>query len=147
MNRAIMCCGILLAIGCTSLENNLPLTQIIYPHPVYPPLADREIIARALPSPYQLSDGVEVVTVGHFNRLRKVTIEEKLASLGAKVVAGKLVDRDGWEIFFWHSGSIGPAVDLGKIHEQFENLKRQGTVIEIKYWPGAENGIPPPVAY
>src|SRR5262249_15336235 len=109
MKRAIIWCGILLALGCTSLENNSPLTQVIYPHPVYPSLADRESIARALPSPYQLSDGVEVVKVGHFNRLRKVTMEEKLASLGAKVVAGKLVDRDGRQIFFWHSGSIGPA--------------------------------------
>ena len=155
MTRASICCVFFLAIGCAQpiAQQNKQTKQdeITYSNPVFPALADREAVARVLPSvgPDQLTDlsaGVEIVQVGTW-KWRKVTLEENLGSVGAKVVAGKLVDREGRPIFFWtwrRHGNIAPG-QLEEEHEQFERLKKEGTVILIHYWRDAEKGAPPPI--
>jgi len=155
MTRASIFCVFFLPIGCAQpiAQQNKQSKQDerTYSNPVFPALADREAVARVLPSvgPDQLTDlsaGVEIVQVGT-RKWRKVTLEEKLGSLGAKVVAGKLVDRHGKPIFFWITkryGNIRPG-QLEQDHEVFERLRKEGTIIEIHYWRDAEKGAPPPI--
>jgi hypothetical protein len=109
-------------------------------------LEDRAAVARCLEG-YSLSDGVGVEQTAP-GRLRKITIEEKLAGLGARAREdGKLVDGSGKEIrFFAHytGGAQLPASCFAAEREALEELKKHYTVIEISYWPGKENGAPSP---
>jgi hypothetical protein len=92
-------------------------------------LVNRPSISRVMPAGVQFGDYVEHGPLGH-----KVTVEEKLARLGAHVRDGKLYDVTGRPItFFRHydGGMQPPAGMLEQMDAELKRLKKDHTVIEI----------------
>jgi hypothetical protein len=118
------------------------------PAPALAP-ADREAVTRCLRG-VALGQGVRV-RPGPGGRLHVVTVEEALAELGARAGEdGKVRDRDGKEILFWRNPLSGRGTpwsneEARAVQAELEELKRQYTVIEFDYYPGEENGDPPPI--
>jgi hypothetical protein len=139
--------GLGLVVGCTQTPVVPPTPE---PAPVIARLApaDYETIAKHLEKTHSLGEAVDV-TWDSRKRCRAVSLEEKLANLGAHMAEGKLVGRDGREIFIWTpppaSGTpVGPE-HYEPYYRQLKEWKQKGTVIEIHYWPGRERGERPPL--
>ena len=101
---------------------------------------DRSPVARALPEGMRMSDYVERGPLGG-----TITVRMKLASLGAHTSPdGKLYDRSGRPITFFHHYQGGARIAdamLREWYEQLEELKRTSTVIEIH----RDHRLPPAV--
>jgi hypothetical protein len=98
-------------------------------------LVNRPAIARCLPEGIRMEDYVERGPAG-----MKVTVEEKLARLGASPGPdGHLYDRDGRRIEFFRHYDGGAQPLPGMLEEgwrRLRELKKTCTVIEICHDPG-----------
>jgi hypothetical protein len=123
-----------LTMGCQNLEPNNWFAQ----------LPNRAAIAQQLPANIQLDTVVEA----SFDGRSKVTVEDRLVQVGAKLDAqGKLQDKAGNPIEFfaltgcWGNPPINYAEVLGEQDRQLAELRRTKTVITLTCNPG---GIPIP---
>ena len=141
--RFVLCfvAGIAVTAGCQGLPTPRPLS-------FKPRLADREAVAKALPQGHTLNQviGADSKIVDDDGKCRysnPVTLEEKLAEVGARVALdGKLCDAAGKEIFF--DSCKGSGVWKSTETEQEERRVRQqreknGRVIYIDYDPCGPN--------
>ena len=118
---------------------NLFLVQLNCPPPAqqkYP----------CLPSPHRPSDIVSAERVGDPPQVHKVTVEDKLAQLGARCNEGKLVDAEGKEIRFYRLHCFGAPTSfameaLRQERAELDALKDKYTVIEMTCSP---SGAPTP---
>ena len=96
-------------------------------------LEDRKGVAAALPAGVALETVAEYVHLGA-GYYHDVSVERKLAGLGASVKNGKLYDSAGREIRFFSrygGGAKPPPHMLQELEEERARLKSQFTVIDL----------------
>jgi hypothetical protein len=128
--------GRLIAITLGLLACGLAVLYAFLP----PTLADREAVTAFLPS------GIKLDTIAEYQwrstlkglkpvtTYREVTVERRLAEVGAKVVGGKLCDRSGREIRFYKHICLGTQLGDGTVeawHKELAQLRSRYTVIEV----------------
>ena len=127
--------GLVAMIAVSAGCEGLPLARLVS---IKPRLADRDAVAKALPK--DLTLGL-VVEADRLAIKKPITLEEKLAEVGARVGPdGKLCDSAGKEIYFEHFSKSGVcrhfSEDEGRAEER-RKLEQKYRVIYIDDSPGS----------